>query len=87
MSNKNNCSIGTLLIKSNKYQSWLQKKPIETFGVVVNITRMEDMKNYSNYEHHLVIKWDDQDGDPEWLESKIFKAHLKSGYIRIASEG
>ena len=86
MTEKNNCNIGALLLRSNEYQTWLQKKPVEIFGIVVYIR--EKTHGSSQYPmKYLIIRWDDKPNKDEWVENKVFGAHLKSGFIRIASEG
>jgi len=86
MSNENNCNIGALLIMSDQYQTWLQKKPIEIFGIVVDI-KEQAHNNRQKPLKYLIVKWDDKPDDKDWIETKAFGSHLKSGYIRIASEG
>ena len=86
MTEKNNCNIGALLLRSNEYQTWLQKKPVEIFGIVVDIIK----QTHGPSQHpmkYLIIRWDDKPNKDDWIETKVFGAHLKSGYIRIASEG
>jgi hypothetical protein len=36
---------------------------------------------------YLIVRWDDNPNKDEWVENKVFGAHLKSGFIRIVSEG
>ena len=82
MTEKNNCNIGALLLRSNEYQTWLQKKPVEIFGIVVDI-REQTHGSSQNPMKYLIVRSDDKD----WIETKAFGAHLKGGYIRVASEG
>ena len=86
MTEKNNCNIGALLLRSNEYQTWLQKKPVEIFGIVVDI-RERTHGSSQNPMKYLIVRWDDKPNKDEWVENKVFGAHLKSGFIRIASEG
>ena len=86
MTEKNNCNIGALLLRSNEYQTWLQKKPVEIFGIVVDI-REKTHGTSQNPMKYLIVRWDDKPNKDEWVENKVFGAHLKSGFIRIASEG
>ena len=86
MTEKNNCSIGALLLRSNQYQTWLQKKPVEIFGIVVDI-REQTHGSSQNPMKYLIVRWDDKPNKDEWVENKVFGAHLKSGFIRIVSEG
>ena len=86
MSKENKCSIGALLIMHDQYQTWLQKKPVEIFGIVVDI-REQTHGSSQNPMKYLIVRWDDKPNKDEWVENKVFGAHLKSGFIRIASEG
>ena len=86
MSKENNCSIGTLLIMSDQYQTWLQKKPVETLGIVIDIKEQAHNDRQKPLKY-LIVKWDDKPDKDDWIETKAFETHLKGGYIRVASEG
>jgi len=86
MTEKNKCNIGALLIMSDEYQTWLQKKPIEIFGIVVDIIKQSHNDRQKPLKY-FIIRWGDKPNKDDWIETKVFGAHLKSGYIRIASEG
>ena len=86
MTEKNNCNIGALLLMSDQYQTWLQKKPVETLGIVIDIREQAHNDRQKSLKY-LIIRWDDKPNKDDWIENKVLGAHLKSGYIRVASEG
>jgi len=86
MTEKNKCNIGALLIMSDEYQTWLQKKPVETLGIVIDV-KEQAHNNRQKPLKYLIIRWEDKPNKDDWIETKAFGAHLKGGYIRIASEG
>ena len=86
MTEKNNCNIGALLIMSDEYQTWLQKKPIEIFGIVVDIIKQAHNDRQKPLKY-FIIRWEDKPEKDDWIETKSFDTHLKGGYIRVASEG
>ena len=86
MTEKNKCNIGALLIMSDEYQTWLQKKPVETLGIVIDV-KEQAHNNRQKPLKYLIIRWEDKPNKDDWIETKAFGAHLKGGYIRVASEG
>ena len=86
MSSENKCSIGALLIMHDQYQTWLQKKPIEHMGIVIDI-KEQAHNNRQKPLKYLIVRWEDKPNKDDWIETKAFGTHLKGGYIRIASEG
>jgi|TARA_R110002020_G_scaffold38731_2_gene116010 hypothetical protein len=85
MTGKKPYKVGTLVIRREKYQSWLENEPVEIIGVVVEKKKMRWVSHLISYGFHYRIQWND--GSESLFEDKVLDAHLKSGYITMLSEG
>jgi hypothetical protein len=78
--------IGTLLAKNDPYDSWLRDSDTRVLGIIIDIKQMKYDMNFENYEHHYVIRWENEE-KLDYLDTKVLKAHIKSGFIKVVSEG
>lgn len=78
--------IGTLLAKNDPYASWLRDNCTEILGVIVDKKQMRYDMAFESYEYHYVIQWEGE-AKLDYLDTKVLKAHIKSGFIKVLSEG